>query len=229
MGAVAESLKWLMNQLGYAVCHQLPERSLHYGGQKLPVCARDTGFFLGFAACLLVLLLFYRRDGDSYPSWRIVAVLAALVVPAILDAVSSYSGLRETTNAVRVVTGALAGTGVAALVFPISCRQLFDPDDGIVVLERWWYLPALLMIPATVSLSLWPDWPGAYWLWAPLVSMSILFVLLVLNMTLLSLMIDWLRQGARISCGDLACVAAAAALVELVCANRLHWLVDRFF
>jgi hypothetical protein len=35
------------HRVGYAICHQIPERSFFMDGQQLPLCARCTGTFLG--------------------------------------------------------------------------------------------------------------------------------------------------------------------------------------
>jgi uncharacterized membrane protein len=220
-----------MDQVGYAICHQLSERSLAYGGRALPVCARDTGVFLGFAACFIVLLLAYGREPRRYPSWPKLLALALFIVPTALDAATSYAGLRESSNAIRVATGSLAGTALAALVFPMASSVVppsGDPGERPAVFESWYSIPLLLAVPAAISLLLWLDWPGAYWTWAPMVTLAIVFTLLALNFTLIALAIAWKRGEDRVpGAGPLAGLALAAALVEVVLSNRLHWLVQR--
>lgn len=217
-----------MDQIGYSVCHQLSERSLDYGTKALPVCARDTGFFLCFAACFIALAAFYGRDGTRYPSWKMVVALAVLIVPTVVDAVTSYAGLRGSTNAVRLVTGSLAGMGAAALLFPLAARGLPGGAGGKRILARWWHFPLLLAVPAVISLALWPDWGGGYWLWAPLVSASIVFVLLVLNFTLVSLIAAWVGEGSAHPVAVAVVLSLVLSVAELVASNRLHWLVDKF-
>ncbi len=233
MGPISRAVTWLMNQVGYAICHQFAERSLAYGGRTLPVCARDAGLFLGFAACFAALLAFYGRAPRRSASWPKLAALALFILPTVFDATTSYAGLRQTTNAIRLVTGSLAGTGLAALVFPLAVSRLapvIDPDRGEPVFASWWSVPALVAVPAAVSLLVWPDWPGAYWLWAPLVTLSILFTLLVLNFILVELMLDRTRGGVRTPGPPTALVLSAlAVLIEVVVSNRLHWLAERFF
>lgn len=215
----------LMNEIGYAVCHQLPSRGLSYGGRHMPVCARDTGFFLAFAAGFLVLLMVYRRQGRRYPGWPMVLALALLILPTVFDAVTSYTGLRSSNNAVRMITGALAGTGVAALVFPLASSCAFSGGPPRRILEKWGSFPLLLLVPATLSLAVWPDFPGAFWLWAPLTCLSLVFLLLVLNFTLVSLVTEWLEF--RVRTWLVAAMAMGLALAEIVAANRLHWLFER--
>ncbi len=231
MPSIAGGLTWLMDQVGFAICHQLSERSLAYGGRAMPVCARDTGLFLGFAACFVILLLAYGREPRRYPSWPKLLALALFIVPTAFDAATSYAGLRESSNAIRVVTGSLAGTALAALVFPLASSVVSpsgDTGERPAVFESWYSIPFLLAVPAAISLLLMPDWPGAYWTWAPMVTLSILFTLLALNFTLVALAIAWKRGEDRVpGAGKLAGLALAAALVEVLLSNRLHWLVLR--
>lgn len=226
MGLIASFLEWIMDQLGFAICHQLPEKSLHFGTGKLPVCARDTGLFLGFAVCFLVLLVIYRREGDRFPPWQVTVVLVLFMVPTAVDAIMSYAGLRETTNLVRLATGALAGTGIAALVFPLVVSQLTG-GKGRRILEGWWEILLLLLVPGGICLAILPRWPWAFWVWAPLVCLSILFTLLVLNFTLLSLVTSLAGEGRAPRVLPLVALAAAAALVEIAVSNRLHWMVEK--
>ena len=52
--------------LGSQICHQIAERSFHLAGAQLPVCARCTGIYAGFAAGV-VLATLSRRVGGLTP------------------------------------------------------------------------------------------------------------------------------------------------------------------
>jgi uncharacterized membrane protein len=227
-----EAVTWLMNQVGYAICHQFSERSLVYGGRVLPVCARDAGLFLGFSACFVVLLIVYGLVPRSYPSRPKVFIMGLLIIPTIFDAVTSYAGIRSTNNAWRLITGSLAGAGFAALLFPLVVTRLLSKEERRerpAAFQSWRSMLLLLAVPAVVSLVLWPDWPGAYWVWAPLVTLSILFTLLVLNFLLVSFLLDWLRtESPHPGAAAVLFLSLAACLLEVVASNRLHWLVERY-
>ncbi len=244
----------VMREIGYAICHQMPDRTLHYGGRAMPVCARDTGLFMGFAVCSIVLLLVYRRSGARYPSWRKLLCLVVFIIPTFVDAVTSYAGARESSNALRLVTGACAGAGISALFLPLvllsintvfECKRIYGMEDlrsealacrhdrapakpPSRMFERWWSLPSLLFVPVVIPLAMRPSFPGAYWLWSLFVTICILFTFFVLNFTLVALA----RVGARdpevvTQTGLVLALAVAGALTELAASNRLHWLMTR--
>lgn len=221
-----------MNAVGYGICHQMPSRTLRYGGRGLPVCARDTGFFVAFTACLLLLVVCYRARPVRYPApWK-TAVLAAFLLPTAVDAVTSYAGLRASGNALRLATGALAGTGAAALLFPVAwgCVAALregDREEEVRMFGPAWSLPALLLVPAAVSLSMWPS-PWGYWIWAPAVTLAILLTLFALNFTLVALLFEWWKgSGSRHAPAWCVCAGAGLTVLELLASNRLHWLVER--
>ena len=89
-------------------CHRQPSRSFHFpwgaGGQ----CARCTGFWSG-GMFFAVLLLFRKPPGT-------IAMGFLLLLPMALDGSWQYFGSYESSNLIRVVTGAAAGSGLAMLL-----------------------------------------------------------------------------------------------------------------
>lgn len=151
-----------MHWLGYGLCHQLPARSFFGGGTQLPVCARDTGIYVGFVISMLVIAALERgrRRTGMPPAWIMALGLAALVVMG-WDGVTSYAGLRETTNVIRLATGLGTGFALALVIVPLLNAQLWhrsspgailsSPVDGIAWLAAapfafvavYWGGPAL--------------------------------------------------------------------------------------
>lgn len=112
--------------IGYGLCHQLPERSLFSGGYQLPVCARDTGIYLGFAVGLLALSLLARgRRPAELPRWPFLVLIGVFVAAMGFDGVTSYAGMRATTNDIRLITGLVTGWGLSALTFPMVNAQVW--------------------------------------------------------------------------------------------------------
>lgn len=119
-------LDTLFTAIGYGLCHQLPERSFFAGGFQLPVCARDTGIYLGFAVGLLALRLIHRGERPTEPPrWPVLALMAAFIAAMGYDGVTSYLGLRESTNDLRLVTGMLTGWALSGITVPMINGQLW--------------------------------------------------------------------------------------------------------
>jgi uncharacterized membrane protein len=70
-------------------CHQLPYRSLFFGDIQCPVCARCASI---------------------YVFWLLLALLLA---PTGIDGTTQLMGWRESTNVLRLITGAPYGLGYA--------------------------------------------------------------------------------------------------------------------
>lgn len=119
-------LQDLFNALGYGLCHQLPERSFFAGGFQLPVCARDTGIYFGFTLALIALYLIAGgRKTVDLPRWPVLVLVGLFITAMGIDGVTSYAGLRQTTNDIRLITGLMTGWGLATLTFPMLNSQLW--------------------------------------------------------------------------------------------------------
>jgi uncharacterized membrane protein len=130
MSSTEDSLLFLYNLIGRLVCHQLPERTLWVGGHYLPVCARDTGVYLGFFLGY-ILLIRRRKDSCGPPNLWMTSLM---VLPMIIDAGTQWVGLRTSTNELRLITGLLFGVAIAPfLVYSISIISI---SKTIPVLRR---------------------------------------------------------------------------------------------
>jgi uncharacterized membrane protein len=94
-------------------CHQRPDRSFYVLGEKMACCQRCAAIYSSMA--LLGLLYVALRGRVRVPSWRTLGLLAA---PVAVDGLTQLIGLRESTAALRVVTGALLGLALCWLLFP---------------------------------------------------------------------------------------------------------------
>jgi uncharacterized membrane protein len=112
--------------LGYGLCHQLPSRSLASGGYQLPVCARDTGIYLGFVVAVAVAALLDRgRHRAGMPPAWLLGIGSAAVAWLAWDGVTSYLALRPTTNVLRLATGIGTGFALALVMVPLLNTQLW--------------------------------------------------------------------------------------------------------
>ena len=60
------ALRSLLHGMGYGLCHQLPERSFFGGGVQVPVCARDTGIYIGVLLSLFLIAVLHKRLASSW-------------------------------------------------------------------------------------------------------------------------------------------------------------------
>lgn len=117
---------------GDANCHQIAERSFFLNGNEMPVCSRDLGIFVGAVVGLGISFLWTRK-----PSLYLVALL---VVPIIIEggwqAISDY----ESFNALRFLTGILAGVALALfliwLAYELLAPRKQQKSDGASVIQK---------------------------------------------------------------------------------------------
>ncbi|MCK4395009.1 DUF2085 domain-containing protein [candidate division WOR-3 bacterium] len=135
----------ILERIGYAVCHQLPEKSIFIEGKQLPVCARDTGIYFGSLISLFFILL-SRRRSNSIPVPYISFTFVFFMLLMGVDAVSSYVGFRETTNSIRLLTGLLVGISLPLFMYPILIDNLLGEHDEEHILKSWYELLLLIFL-----------------------------------------------------------------------------------
>ena len=92
-------------------CHQLFSRSLWVLEHPMGICARCFAIYSSFFVAG-VFLIFVRVER---PLWKAGLLL---LIPVVVDGGTQLAGLRESYTLMRVVTGAMAGTGMAMMVLP---------------------------------------------------------------------------------------------------------------
>ena len=110
----------LYKLIGSIICHQLPSRTLEVGGRLLPLCARDTGIYTGVFLSAVYLASRRRLRSNMTPDLRISILLCILMLPMLADGISSYQGVRETNNTIRLFTGAFFGICLPFLLVPAA-------------------------------------------------------------------------------------------------------------
>jgi uncharacterized membrane protein len=115
-----------LDEVAYAVCHRIPERSFFFGGQQLPLCARCSGTFLGVLLTMITLTAAGRTRASRLPPPRVLLVLVTFSVVWAFDGINSYltlfpgaPHLYEPQNWLRFITGMLNGITLGTLVFAV--------------------------------------------------------------------------------------------------------------
>lgn len=204
---LATALRWL----GFGLCHQLPERSFFGGGFQVPVCARDTGIYVGFVLSLAVMALLDRgRRRSELPSWSLLVLGGALVAVMAWDGITSYAGLRSTTNDIRLATGLMTGWALPLVVAPLVNSQLWERSSAGRILEgRRETALWLVGLPLSFALVRWglPALGAAY---PVLVALCIVATFVCVNLIVVTLAPRLERRADRLL---RAWPALAAALI----------------
>ena len=215
--------------IGYGLCHQIPERSYFAGGYQLPVCARDTGIYLGFIVGLVVLWLLHRNARPSAPPrWPVLVVLGAFIGAMAVDGVTSYVGLRETTNTLRLITGLLTGWSLATITVPMLNAQLWvRPGSGRVLAERWQVLVWLAAAVCTYLLAAYVL-PHLGVLYPALVAAAILVTFTCVNLVLVCLVPRFEGRARRLrDAWSQISIALALTVAELGASAWLRVVTER--
>jgi uncharacterized membrane protein len=106
--AQGSSMRWRL--LFRFMCHGIPERCLMLFGVPMPICARCAAIYAGMFAGLIVAALVFASHTMAWMDERSVRSFAFLaMVPMAIDGVTQLTGLRESTNPLRIATGLIAG------------------------------------------------------------------------------------------------------------------------
>ncbi len=218
----------LLHWFGFGLCHQLPERSLFGGGVQVPVCARDTGIYAGIVVSLLVISRLQRRP-SGLPSLGVSVLLAAFVAVMALDGITSYAGIRETTNAVRLATGLLCGYAIGALLAPLINDQLWRTSSSERVLGTSRTLVLwLFSLPAAFAI-LWWGGPLFGVVYPGLVAIAVIAALTAVNLVIVTLLEVFERKADRLREAWLPLLLAfGIAWVEIFVSAALKLWLEAF-
>jgi uncharacterized membrane protein len=222
-------MDWLIDKIGYAVCHQMPERTLVINGRFLPVDARDTGLYLGFFFSFVFLMLTHR-ERESEPPPTYLKLLAFLFIGAmIFDGVTSYLGWRETTNLIRLVTGLFAGASFSLFLMPLLNESIWQVVKVKPIMKSKWQVIVWFSLLVFIFLALFFDFP--YLGFLPLsIAISIIFTITSVNLAVITQVNRWQKRARKV--GDLTVPLLLSLLltaVELFGGYNLHAWIDGKF
>jgi uncharacterized membrane protein len=99
--------------VGAVLCHQLPERSFHFGAAQWPVCARCAGIYGGAAVGLVLSASAPIAAMETAAAARARTVIFAAVLPLAATLLYEWVTGIAPANGVRAAAGALLGAIVA--------------------------------------------------------------------------------------------------------------------
>jgi uncharacterized membrane protein len=211
------------DMVGYAVCHQIPERSFTIAGRQLPLCARCTGTFLGAVLGLMAMLLLRRHRASRLPPTPVLFVLVVFVGLWGFDGLNSYltlfpggPHLYEPRNWLRLTTGMLNGLALIILVFPIYNFTLWRNATREPVIKNLWELIAILPVVALLIFVIQAEIDFLLYPLAIISSLGVVMMLVIINSMLATVVLG--REGYALSWRQAwvpLAVGAALALLEI--------------
>ncbi|HEU5228883.1 MAG TPA: DUF2085 domain-containing protein [Ktedonobacteraceae bacterium] len=148
--SLLDRLRWLDS----GICAQIPSHSFYPGGERLPLCARNTGIYLSFIVTLITLYATGRKRAQQLPPWPIVIVLVGGIAILAIDGFNSFlldlglPHLYQPHNLLRLTTGLITGLAMAIFTHPILNRLFWREYNQQRSLPSWKVLFAF--IPALV-------------------------------------------------------------------------------
>ena len=135
----------------------MPERLMLISGSPLPLCYRCTGIYTGVFTSFAYLFIFKRLHGNKPVSLTAAIFSTLCVIPLMFDGFASFTGLYETTNTIRLLTGALFGVNLP--IYLILAKN-FDLDSkNIDVILNTWEFPIITAISVIISgFRIFPSW-----------------------------------------------------------------------
>lgn len=222
--------------IGYAVCHQLPDRSFFLEGRRLPLCARCSGTFLGVFTAYTAVVVRRRMRCTALPPIPITALLLLGVGFWAADGLNSYLALLSLPhgysphNALRLAAGMLNGLALGTLIWPVVAMTVWKEPRSAPVLAGWKEYAVLLAVGGTEVTLILSGWPPALYLLALMGLAGVLAILLTVNTLIAVVLLR--REGRATAARDLLLPAGIAVLISAgmiagMDALRL-WLTTRF-
>ncbi|GCE12130.1 DUF2085 domain-containing protein [Tengunoibacter tsumagoiensis] len=149
--SLLNALRWLDS----GICAQILTHSFYPGGERLPLCARNTGIYLGAFLSGLILYASGHGRAQLLPPRPILVVLLLGVLMMAVDGTNSFLldlgliHLYQPQNPFRLATGLLAGLALGSLSLPILNQFLWCDLHEQRSISSWshlcLFLPALLL------------------------------------------------------------------------------------
>ncbi|HIH76978.1 MAG TPA: DUF2085 domain-containing protein [Methanomassiliicoccales archaeon] len=108
--------------LGDINCHQQADRSFDLNGNQMPFCARDLGLLAGAVLGLAAFVLLGRK----VPWTWFLVLLVPMALDGVVQAITDY----ESSNIVRLFTGAIAGLAAGYGAGTLIDDFFERPDEG---------------------------------------------------------------------------------------------------
>lgn len=144
-------------KIGYAICHQIIERTFTVNGQPLPLCSRCTGIYLGMFITFGFYFLrkFLKNKNPTLPPPLLVNIFSLFFISLMVaNAVSNLFGFGPQGNFIRFVTGILFGFSIPLFLIPVfNCsRRFVFQNEHIITYKEYFILLIIVVLSAFIVL-----------------------------------------------------------------------------
>lgn len=221
-----------LRALDGGICAQAPSHSFFPAGQQLPLCARNTGIYLGFALGFLTLLGAGRVRSARLPRLPVALTLLGLIGLMAIDGFNSLfldlgaPHLYHPQNLLRLVTGLGAGVAMVAFLAPVANGLLWREEDTRPSFNSFGQLAAVVPLLLLAFLAVGSQ---AAWLLYPIAILSSLGLALAVSLVNLVFLISFSPLIGRFErwrqVFPVFTLALALALLELMALFKLKMAV----
>lgn len=169
--------------IGYAVCHQIPERSFQFADISMPLCSRCTGMHLGALFGLLYHLWHFKKGG--MPGKKVMLLMGAALLFFALDGINSFISLAPfieplytPQNWLRLSSGTLLGFSISAVLVPIFNQTIWTDWLAESSIKTWKQVLLIVFGSALIILLVISENPIILY---PLSLLSVLNLLIILT------------------------------------------------
>lgn len=199
-----EGLTGKADAVGYALCHQIAERSFQINGEPISLCARCTGMYVGAMLAFLYQLLLGRRRG-GLPERKHLAVLGLFFLAFAIDGTNSaltlFLGrglLYEPSNTLRLFTGTGMGLVLASVVFPTFHQTSWEHYDPRPYFLGWKSFAGLVLVGLASALLILTQMPAILYVFTFIGVAGVVVLLIMLYSMILMVIFSGENQIVRL-------------------------------
>lgn len=217
--------------MGYAVCHQIEERSFIYHNLQSPLCARCTGMYLG-GMLAIGYQVWQGRKGRFPPAW-VMIMLGGLFIWFGIDGLNSFLHFfpgftqgYQPSNLFRLITGTGVGLGIGAILTPLFNQTAWADWINRSFFEKWYSFPILLLLAALMVAGVYSQHPVILLPAMVISGLSVVFLLSSLH-TVLALMLTR-RNNLQLTWRQMLLpllIGLNVAFVQILVTSLLRFLV----
>ncbi len=218
-------LDFLIDVMGFSVCHQLSSRSLSIGNVVLPICSRCSGIYIGFTITAIILFVMFRKKENDLPPLYIVIILTLFFLSTIVDGIASNFGIYNTNNDLRFITGFLCGSATMTIIYPVFIFQYYKESRKEKIFKRpIKFIIYILILTLFIIVTLFRfSFLGYFYYY--LSALSVLFTFYFINLVIILLIPLFSQKASKLASKYLilpSAVSVILLLLELLISYYFH-------